>query len=383
MMTNETPPIKLALVSCGLGRVRRGFEISTARWQAALSSDPRLELRVFSGGTFPDAERVWNISRNGLLDSPLGVFRALNERRFWELCYRLEQLSFSIGFIPKILSWQPDIIWTKELPVGRLLMLARAVFRLKFKLIVANGNGVEPQNYKDFDLIQQLLPDSFDDAVRFGIRRSKMQLLPNCVSYAAPTEPRNILRKKFGFENDDWVIVCVAAWNRYQKRIDYLINEVAALKDPTAKLLLCGHPEAETEALKVLATQRLGASVRWLTLTSDDVYRALYISNVFVLPSFQEGLSSALIEAVMAGLPVVCHPHPCGKYVLEDDGWLVDLSQAGALTNRLGVLRDQSFPKEKMTRLQNRAIERFGAGTLADEFYKMVERVHTTEIRDQ
>ena len=124
--------IKLALVSCGLGRVQRGFEISTSRWQAALSSDPRLELRVFSGGVFPNAERVWNIARNDILNSPLGIFHALGERRFWDLCYRLEQMTFSIGFTPKLLSWQPDIVWTKELPLGRLLMVIRKLFHLNF-----------------------------------------------------------------------------------------------------------------------------------------------------------------------------------------------------------------------------------------------------------
>src|SRR5579864_9771966 len=96
--STESHPIKLALVSCGLGRVQRGFEISTSRWQTALSSDPRLDLRVFSGGEFPNAERVWNIARNDTLDSPLGIFRPLNARRFWDFCYRLEQTTFSIGF---------------------------------------------------------------------------------------------------------------------------------------------------------------------------------------------------------------------------------------------------------------------------------------------
>lgn len=80
----ESHPIKVALVSCGLGRVQRGFEISTSRWQKALSSDPRLDLKVFSGGEFPNAERVWNIARNDLLNSPLGVFQTLDARRFWD-----------------------------------------------------------------------------------------------------------------------------------------------------------------------------------------------------------------------------------------------------------------------------------------------------------
>ena len=379
---SESHPIKLALVSCGLGRVQRGFEISTSRWQAALLLDPRLDLRVFSGGEFPNAERVWNIARNDILNSPLGILRTLDERRFWDLCYRLEQTTFSIGFIPKLLSWQPDIVWTKELPLGRLLMVIRKLFHLKFKIIFANGDALEPPSYEDFDQIQHLYPDSFEKAVQSGIGEEKMHLLPNCVFYATPGESREQLRQQFGFHNEDYIIVCVAAWNRYQKRLDYLIREVAALRDPSVKLLLCGHPEAETKALKLLAANKLGKNVRWFTLAPEDVHRALYISDVFVLPSFTEGLSNALIEAVMAELPVICHPHPGGRYILEDDQWLVDLSTKDALANRVKILRNYPRPEEELRRLQNRAMERFSADTLAGEFYKMVERVYTTDTKN-
>ena len=379
---SESRPIKLALVSCGLGRVQRGFEISTSRWQAALSSDPRLELRVFSGGVFPNAERVWNVARNDIFDSPLGIFYPLDEKRFWNLSYQLEQLTFSLGFIPKLLSWQPDIVWTKELPLGRLLMVIRKMFHLKFKIIFANGDALEPPSYEDFDQIQHLYPDSFEKAVQSGIGEEKMHLLPNCVFYATPGESREQLRQQFGFHKEDYIIICVAAWNRYQKRLDYLIREVAALGDPNVKLLLCGHPEAETKALKLLATKELGTNVRWFTLVPEDVRRALYISNVFVLPSFTEGLPNALIEAVMAELPVICHPHPGGKYILEDDQWLVDLSITGALANRVKILRSYPRPEEEIKRLQNRAIERFSADTLAGEFYEMVARVYTADTKN-
>jgi glycosyltransferase involved in cell wall biosynthesis len=256
------------------------------------------------------------------------------------------------------------------------------MFHLKFKIIFANGDALEPPSYEDFDQIQHLYPDSFEKAVQSGIGEEKMHLLPNCVFYATPGESREQLRQQFGFHKEDYIIVCVAAWNRYQKRLDYLIREIAALRDPGVKLLLCGHPEAETKALKLLAAKELGTNVRWFTLAPEDIHRALYISNVFVLPSLSEGLPNALIEAVMAELPVICHPHPGGKYILEDDQWFADLSIKGALANRLRTLRCRPRPEEEIKRLQNRAIERFSADTLAGEFYEMVERVYTTETKN-
>jgi glycosyltransferase involved in cell wall biosynthesis len=252
---------------------------------------------------------------------------------------------------------------------------------LKFKIIFAHGGGLQPENYKGFDSIQHLYPTSFRDAAEFGIREEKMYLVPNCVSYAIPGESRDEIRESFGFQADDWIIICVAAWNSYQKRLDYLIDEVTALADPNAKLLLCGHPEAETAALRSLAERKLGTNVRWFTLAPEDVHRALYISNVFVLPSISEGLPSAVIEAILAELPVICHPHPGGKYILENDECLVDMSVKGELATQLRALRKEPSQSDYLKTLQQRAVDRFGAGTLAEEFYKMVASVYATAVR--
>jgi len=97
---------------------------------------------------------------------------------------------------------------------------------------------------------------------------------------------------------------------------------------------------------------------------------------VFAPPSLSEGLPNALIEAVLAGLPVICHPPPGGKYILGDDQWFVDLSESGALANRLRDLRGRLRPETEIRRLQLHALEKFSAVTLADEFYEMVRKAH-------
>jgi len=368
-------PIKLALVSCGLGRVQRGFEIATARWHAALSSDPRLRVKLFSGGAFPDAEPVWNIARDRLLRSPLGAVRSLNAPRLWRFCYRVEQRTFGLGFIPKLWSWRPDVVWVQDLLLGRVLASSRELLRLKFKIVFANS-VFPPHDYRAFDLIQQMHPDALALGVRAGVDAAKMRVLPHYVPYTAPAESPRELRREMQFADDDWIVVCVAAWNSYQKRLDYLIEEAADLRDPSLKLVLCGHPEPGTDVLKTLARDKLGPNVRWLTLAPEDVRRVLAISNVFVLPSLYEGLSLALIEAAMAGVPIICHRHAAGRFVLEDGPWLADLSVKGALAARLRALRGAPPPDDRLRLLQARVAERFGARALADQFYEIVSSVH-------
>src|ERR1700722_6981995 len=60
-------PIKVALVSCGLGHINRGVEVSTARWYQALKNNKLLEVRLFSGGDYQEAKRVSNVPRDLLL----------------------------------------------------------------------------------------------------------------------------------------------------------------------------------------------------------------------------------------------------------------------------------------------------------------------------
>lgn len=358
--------IKLAIVSCGLGNVNRGFEVSAARWYQALSHETKLNVKLFCGGRHPGGTLVWNCRRNGFVASLLRHSRLINDG-----C-RLEQISFAYSFLPYLVRWQPDVIWTQEYTLGHLLNRLRQKLKLRYKIAFCDGAPVGPSCYKEFDLIQHLTSASYEEGKQFGIPASKMRLLPHCTPYKKPTQSRQNLREAFGYTNEDWIVVCVAAWNRHHKRIDYLIEEVAALKAPQVKLLLCGQPEAETDSLKALGQEKLGRCIQWRTLPADEVNQVLSTADVFVLPSLSEGLPGALIEAAMAGLPIVSHSHSGGQFILQDDFWMTDLSQAGSLTRRLTQLRTNPPDPERIKQLQTQAIERFSDRALAPVFYEMV-----------
>jgi glycosyltransferase involved in cell wall biosynthesis len=366
--------IKLALMSSGLGRINRGFEITTARWYEAVSPSSLLSTKLYAGSEYADAHKVWNIPRDLLLNSPLKIFSPKNERGFWEFCYTIEQISFSLC-LADILTWRPDVVWTKEIPLAHFLLVYKYMFNLPYKIIFANGGAFQPSTYKDFDYIQHLHPDSLAEAKAFGIPEKKMQLLPNCVFYEDPTLSREALRNKFGYAQDDWIIISVAAWNSFQKRLDYLIDEVASIQDDRVKLLLCGQPELETDTLKMRGAEKLGDRIKWMTLRPEEVHEALAMADVFVLPSFREGLASSIIESAMAGIPIISHPHSGGKYILEDECWLTELNEPTALRRRLLEIRSHGVPADKLAHLKKRAYERFSPAALADKFIEMVALV--------
>lgn len=364
----NTKPIKLALISCGLGHVNRGFEVSAARWQQALQHEAGLDIKLFCGGRYPNSTIVWNCPRDGFVTNLLRQLKLLNDG-----C-RLEQISFAYSFLPHLLRWQPDVIWTQEYTFGHLLNRFRQKFELSYQIIFCNGAPIGASYYQEFDYIQHLTYNSYDEGKQFGIPETKMQVLPYCTPYKKPIEDRQTLRKAFGYKNEDWIVVCIAAWNRHHKRIDYLIDEVAALNDPQIKLLLCGQPEAETDNLKALGEEKLKGRIQWLTLPAQEVNNVLYLADVFVLPSLSEGLGLVLIEAAMAGLPIISHPHYGSQFILENDFWMTDLSKTGNLAKRLAQFKNHPPDKERINQLQTQVLERFSDRALAPQFYEMVQK---------
>jgi glycosyltransferase involved in cell wall biosynthesis len=92
-----------------------------------------------------------------------------------------------------------------------------------------------------------------------------------------------------------------------------------------------------------------------------DIIEINHIADVFVFPSFREGLSVALMEAMACGLPVVCSDIRGNRDLIEDGkgGFLVEpkdvagfaqsiksLSENSALCKRMGqhnVVRVRDF----------------------------------------
>lgn len=361
-------PVRLAMVSCGLGHVHRGFEVSTARWYSALKNDKRLDVRLFAGGEYPDSTWVANLPRDFLLKWPLYIASLFNKKRVWEFAYGAEMVTFAIGMLPHIMSYKPDIVWTKEAPFGYVLIFFRDLLRLKFKVVIANGGGFKPSTIKLFDYVQHLQPTSYDAALSYGMPAEKMQVLPHFARYTKPSTPRDEVRKEFGLEPDDFGLIAVSAWNCYHKRIDYIIHEVARLNDPKIKLILCGHPEFDTSYLKELGTKLLGDRIQWLTLPAEGVHRALYASDAYVIASIDEVFGAATVEAALAERPIFCHPNAGTNYILGEYVGNADLTKIDGLSTLIKDMRQSPPTPESLKEIRDVVEAKFSESVLCRKF---------------
>jgi glycosyltransferase involved in cell wall biosynthesis len=163
------------------------------------------------------------------------------------------------------------------------------------------------------DLIHVLSTDEADDLYRHlgpGTGQPNVIVIPNGIRPAdfANLPPRGLFRAKLGLAPDQPMVLFMSRLNR-KKGLELLLPAVEQLlaTHPDVCLVLAGSDdgyEAETRAF--VAERQLTRQIRLVgMLTGNDKRNALADADVFVLPSFSEGFSMAVLEAMAAGVPVL------------------------------------------------------------------------------
>lgn len=363
--------IKVALLSAGLGNVSRGFETSAATWHSHLSQTNEIECSLFAGGKYQKAISIANISRNSTFSKLLKKIKLIQDG-----C-RLEQVTFSFSFLFYMLRYKPDLIWVQEATLAQMLLRFQKSFNLTYKIIFCDGAPVGHTFAKQFDHIVFLEKFAAQKAIQDNISSEKISIIPYICLAPSTVIGKKEARSYFNLPTDDFIIICVAAWNTHHKRIDYLLNEIASVNDPNTTLFLCGQPEAEASQLKELGI-KLGVKTKWITLSPADLSKAYSAADLFVLPSLKEGLGAVLIEAGFHKLPVICHPYNSALYIFgEQYEGLTDLSIKGNLVNQVRNFRKKDLIL-KGNEMAVHINKEFDADMLTQKFISMAKHVYNS-----
>ena len=206
---------------------------------------------------------------------------------------------------------------------------------------------------KHIPLAQRVVSLSRDmtvDLERLGVPAERIEVIPNAVDHARFSAPADkpALRRAHGIPAAAFVYLCVAR-NHPQKDLPTLFSAFQkareALTGRQLHLVLVGRgvPElrAETAALglaestTLLEIQSLPGGSRLPEYPPQalvDFYRA---ADAFVLSSLLEGFSTALLEAMAAGLPIVATRVPGIVDQVEEgkEGLLVPAQNSDALAD--------------------------------------------------
>jgi glycosyltransferase involved in cell wall biosynthesis len=186
----------------------------------------------------------------------------------------------------------------------------------------------------------------------------RVRTIPDGVRAPTRTRERGALRRELGIPAGAVVVGSVARLAR-QKRFDRLLHAVAPL-GPGVHVLLAGEGE-EAGAIRALAAE-LGLSGRvHLPGFRDDVGDVLDAMDVFAISSDREGMANAMLEAMMAGVPVVSTDVSGAREVLEGGAGVVVERAVGPLAAALRALVHETDRRARLAAAGcARAEARFG-----------------------
>lgn len=204
-----------------------------------------------------------------------------------------------------------------------------------------------------------------------GWTEERVVTVHNGVHPPVRTGPPGSLRRVLGIAPDARVVAAVARLVS-QKRLDRLLHAVARL-GPGVHCVVAGggRMRAELEAL----ARELGIAGRTHFLGfRADVGDVLEAADVLALTSDREGMSNAMLEALMAGVPVVSTPVSGSDEALDPlpdgrrPGLVAGFGPAEVACALDAVLGDPALRAEMAAAARERAVERFSFERMLDRW---------------
>jgi glycosyltransferase involved in cell wall biosynthesis len=168
-----------------------------------------------------------------------------------------------------------------------------------------------------------------------GIPRSAIQVIYNGVTppERGVSDEVSRLRVSLGFEPGEFVIGTVGRFDPI-KNLPMLVRALQATcgVHPRVRGLLVGDGPERPAIERMLEESGLAGRVV-MTGHRDDARRLVACMDLFVLASFSEGTSIALLEAMAAGVPVAVTAVGGNPEVVDSEtGWVVPSDDTPALT---------------------------------------------------
>lgn len=164
-------------------------------------------------------------------------------------------------------------------------------------------------------------------------------------------------RESLGVSEDDFMIISVGELNK-NKNHQVIIRAIAKLRNEKIKYVLCGQGPLETELRELAKELDVENQVKFLGFRKD-VPDLMKVADLFAFPSYREGLSLSLMEAMASGLPVVCSEIRGNTDLIEDGkgGYLVEPSDVEGFAKYIKELIEDSRLKSEFGDFNHKKIE--------------------------
>ena len=321
----------------------------------------------------------------------------LEEKSFVNL---LISFSFSIMLALKLFSMRKkyDIVHFQgaSLPLIVCLPLLKLLRKKVIAKVLASGLGTEAGSLRGkYLFVGNLLAyvlrktDAFvaisqeiaDGLKNDGVETKKIIKISNFVDtekfYPVKSEVKH--RIKAALALDESIVINFTGRIVERKGLDFLINAFAQTKEllSSSILIIVGAGTDESKMKNLVSKLGIDNNIRFLGHASEIV-RFYKASDIFVLPSFAEGMPNSLLEAMACGLPIIASKIGGVVDVVQDErsGILFESGDMSGLSSAMVRLaKDDALRQRLGAEARKRILEDFSVEGIVDKYIKLYKTV--------
>lgn len=177
-------------------------------------------------------------------------------------------------------------------------------------------------------------------------KKQKIDIIFNGIN-TVDFRPSEALKRR-----DKFIITPGASRITQRKGLRYLIEAVAALapRYPHIFLRIMGEGNEKEALLKLVEARKMEDHVQFVgRIPREEVMPYYQEASVFVLPSFNEGMSNAMLEALATGLPIIATQTGGTDELVEngENGLVVRMKDSADLAEKIEkVMQDETLRKK-------------------------------------
>lgn len=223
------------------------------------------------------------------------------------------------------------------------------------------------------DVLITINREDYDRAKRL-LRAKRIVYIPgvgiDTARFRGNAEKGAALRRELGIPEEATVLLSVGDLNK-NKNHRAVLEALAGMENRNLHYVVCGRGPLKGELEAFAREKGLGDRVRFMGYRND--IPAFYaMADIFVFPSFREGLSVSVMEAMASGLPIACSRIRGNTDMVEDgvNGYLMEPGNPDSIAGALRRLEDGG-KWEEISRNNLEKAEEYSLAVIAEQYRKV------------
>jgi len=179
----------------------------------------------------------------------------------------------------------------------------------------------------------------------------------------------NIKRNKY---KNNLILLYVGRLSKV-KGLDYLLKAISNLD--SLELWLVGDGDQKNHLEELSNKLKIRQKVKFLGIKDKKELLQIYnTSDIFILPSLNEGMSNSILEAMACGLPIITTDTGGSKELIKGNGFIISKASPEALRQAINKFLINPNLIKSMSNISRLLAERMSWGNVADDYWGEYEK---------